>query len=230
MDATRLNKLENLGFFTLPPRHEHCIGYTGLLILMRHKPTNQQVTIDPRTIHMRLLDWDGKAHLTTFKNTTPFPMSRIVCPGKITIQDQAGQHFSFFVFGGSLEAHDETPDEKVYTLHSTAPILELTARKTTSANLFANEVEALWAELQMSWGLNDENFWRQLTKVHPFHLYAASLTAVLNRYDQASSLNPSLRWQALRNALQLEQSWLQSVGQWPEPTPTLNKLRNGLNP
>lgn len=225
MDAIHLSKLENLGYYTLPPRHEHCLGYTGLLILMRHEPIARQVTFDPRTIHLRLLNWDGKAHLTTFKNTTPFPLSRIACPGKITIQDRAGQHFSFFVFGGSLEAHDETPDEKVYTLHSTAPILELTARKTTSANQFANQVEALWAELQMSWGMVDEAFWRQLTKVHPFHLYVATLEAILNQYERVSNLHASPKRQSLRYALQLEKSWLLTAGQWPEPTPKLAELR-----
>lgn len=225
MDATHLNILEILGYFTLPPRHEYCIGYTGLLILMRQNPVGRQVAIDPRTVHLRLLDWDGKAHLTTFKNTTPFPMSRIVCPGRITIQDRAGQHFSFFVFGGSLEAHDETPNEKVYTLHSTAPVLELTAWKITLANQFANEVEARWAELQMSWGLDDENFWRQLAKVRPFLLYAASLQAVLTRYEQGSNMHASPKRQSVRHALQREKSWLQDVGQWPVPTPTLAELR-----
>jgi hypothetical protein len=226
MDATQLNKLEDLGYYTLPPRHEHCIGHTGLLVLMRHEAIARQVTFDPRTIHMRLLDWDGKAHLTTVKNTTPFPMSRIVCPSTIAIQDRAGQRATFFAFGGSLEAHDESANEKVYTLRSTAPVLELTAGKITPANQFTNEVEALWAELQMSWELDDENFWRQLTKVHPFHLYAASLQAVLDHYEQVSNLHSSPQRQSLRHTLQLEKSWLQDAGQWPEPTPTLAGLQN----
>lgn len=226
MDATQLNKLENLGYYTLPPRHKQCIGYTGLLILMRHEPIAQQVAFDPRTIHMRLLDWDGKAHLTTFKNTTPFPLSRIVCPSTITVQDRGGQRATFFVFGGSLEAHDETTNEKVYTLRSTAPVLELTAGQITPANQFANEVEALWAEMQMSWGMDDEIFWRHLTKVHPFHLYAASLQAVLDHYEQVSSLHTSAQQQALHHVLQTEKSWLQDAGQWPEVTPKLADLRN----
>jgi hypothetical protein len=226
MDTTRLNKLENLGYFTLPPRHEHCIGYTGLHILMRHGPITRQVAFDPLSIHLRLLDWDGKAHLTTFKNTTPFPMSRIVCPGPITIQDRSGQRATFFVFGGTLEAHDEVPHEKVYTLHSTAPVLELTTVENTPADQFTNEVEALWAELQISWDMDDETFWRRLTKVHPFHLYAASLQAVLDHYEQVSNLHASSNRQSLRHALQLEKSWLQGVGQWPEPTPTLAELRD----
>jgi hypothetical protein len=226
MDATQLNKLENLGYYTLPPRHEHCIGHTGLLVLMRHEPIARQVAFDPRTIHLRLLDWDGKAHLTTFKNTTSFPLSRIVCPSTITIHDRAGQRATFFVFGGSLEAHDETTNEKVYTLHSTAPVLELTNDQTTPANQFANEVEALWAELQMSWGLDDEKFWRQLTKAHPFHLYAASLQAILNHYDKVSNLHASPQKQSLRHVLQSEKSWLQEAGQWPDPMPTLTDLQN----
>ncbi len=226
MDAKQLHKLEDLGYYALPPRHEHCIGHTGLLILMRHEPIARQVIFDPHTIHMRLLDWDGKAHLTTVKNTTSFPMSRIVCPSTITIQDQNGQRATFFAFGGSLEAHDETANEKVYTLHSTAPVLELTAGKTTAVNQFANEVEALWAELQMSWGMDDEKFWRHLTKVQPFRLYVASLQAILDHYDKVSSLHASPQQQSLRHMLQSEKSWLQEAGQWPDPTPTLADLRN----
>ena len=87
MDVTRLKKLENLGYYTLPPRHEHCLGYTGLLILMRHEPIARQVAFDPRIIHLRLLDWDGKAHLTTFKNTTgssaPVRLPFKIGPGSI---------------------------------------------------------------------------------------------------------------------------------------------------
>jgi hypothetical protein len=226
MDATRLNKLENLGYLTLPPRHQHCIGYTGLLTLMRRELIARQVAFDPLAIHLRLLDWDGKARSTVFKNTTPFPMSRIVCPGSIAIQDRAGQRATFFVFGGSLEVHDETPNEKVYTLHSTAPVLELSAGKTTPINQFADEVDALWAKLQISWGLEDKNFWRQLTKIHPFHLYAISLQAVLDHYEQVSSLHTSPQQQTLHHILQSEKSWLQRTNQWLDPTPSLDDLRN----
>jgi len=226
MDAKQLYKLEDLGYYTLPPRHEHCIGHSGLLILMRREPITRKVTFDPRIIHMRLLNWDGKAHLTTVKNTTPFPMSRIVCPSTIIIQDRGGQRATFFVFGGSLEAHDETANEKVYELYSTAPVLELTASKTTPVNQFANEVEALWAELKISWGMDDEFFWRQLTKANPFQLYAASLQAILEHYDKVSSLHTSLQQQTLHRVLQSEKSWLQKAGEWPKPSLTLANLRN----
>lgn len=31
MNASLLNKLENLGYYALPPRHEHCLGIPGCL-------------------------------------------------------------------------------------------------------------------------------------------------------------------------------------------------------
>ncbi len=226
MDTSLLNTLENLGYYTLPPRHEHCIGYTGLLILMRHEPISKQVAFDPRVTRLRLLDWDGKAHWTTFKVTTPFPMSRVVCPGPITIQDRDGQRATFFTFGGSMEARDETPNEKVYSLRSSAPVLELTSTKTTPANQLASEVEALWAELQMSWGMEDEKFWRKLTKTRPFHLYVATLQAILDHYEQITDLHTSPQQQALHHALLLEKSWLEGTDQWPESPPKLADLRN----
>lgn len=223
MDTSLLNKLETLGYYTLPQRHAHCIGHTGLLVLMRQQAAAGQVAFDPQTIHLRLLDWDGKAHWTTFKATSPFPMSRIVCPGLITVRDQSGEEARFFVFGGSLEARDESPGEKVYSLRSSAPVLKLTSEKTTTADQLTSEVEALWARLQASWGMGDEAFWHHLTKVYPFRLFVASLQDVLNQYEAMP--DTSLQQQALRHGLRHEKAWLQETGQWPEPTPTLADLR-----
>lgn len=225
MNTSLLNKLETLGYYTLPPRHENCVGHTGLLILMRRRPPSEQVAFDPQTIHLRLLDWDGKAHWTTFKATTPFPMSRVVCPGLITIRDQNGEEARFFIFGGSLEARDEAPGEKVYSMRSSAPVLELTAEKTTAADQLAAEVEVLWARLQASWEMDDEAFWHHLTKIYPFHLFVASLQDILDRLEQMPDLHTSQQRQALYHGLKHEKSWLQETGQWPEPVPTLADLR-----
>ncbi|MCA9936028.1 MAG: hypothetical protein H6662_01810 [Ardenticatenaceae bacterium] len=223
MDTSLLNKLENLGYYTLPQRHEHCIGHTGLLILMRRQPSAGQVTFDPQTIHLRLLDWDGKAHWTTFKANTPFPMSRIICPGVISVQAQNGERATFFVFGGSLEARDESPGEKVYSLRSSAPVLNLSTTNTTADRLAA-EVEALWAKLQSSWAMSDEAFWHQLTKVYPFRLFVATIQTILNQYEQTPELHTGQQ-QELYYGLLHEKTWLQETGQWPEPVPTLEDLR-----
>lgn len=225
IDTSLLNKLENLGYYALPPRHKHCVGHIGLLILLRHEPAEKQVVFDPQTIHLRLLNWDSKAHWTTFKATTPFPMSRVICPGPITIQDWIGQRATFFVFGGSMDELDVSPSEKVYSLRSSAPILELTAAETTLANQLATEVEVLWAELQMSWGMNDEAFWHQLTRFDPVRLFVASSQAILNHYEQMPDLHTNQQRQALYHALQYEKSWLQQAGQWPELAPSMAELR-----
>jgi len=225
MDTSLLKKLENLGYYTLPPRHEHCVGHTGLFMLIRREAVGDEVDFDPKTFHLRLLDWDGKAHWTTFKVTTPFPMSRVVCPGPLTIQDRAGKRATFFVFGGSLEAHDETPNERVYSLRSSAPVLELTAVGSTPANLLATETEVLWAELQADWGIDDEAFGRQLTRTDPFHLFVATLQAILDRYEHLSDSHTLQQQQTLYHALQHEKTWLQQTSQWPDPVPTLAALR-----
>lgn len=215
MNATLLQKLEALGYYTLPPRHEHCIGHTGLLVLMRSRPLINDVSFDPQSIHLRLLDWDGKAHWTIFKATTPFPMSRVICPGFVTVCDQNGKKAVFFSFGGSLEAQDEAPGEKVYALRSSAPVLELTDDKVTVADQMVYEVEALWAKLKAVWGLSDERFWRYLTRIHPFQLYVTSVQAVLDCYHSISILDISEAQQALYYRLRHEKAWLQAAEQWP---------------
>ena len=225
MNTSLLNKLETLGYYTLPPRHENCVGHTGLLILLWRQPPTQAVAFNPQTIHMRLLDWDGKAHWTTFKATSPFPMSRVVCPGLITIRDQAGQEARFFVFGGSLEARDEAPGEKVYSLRSSAPVLELTSEKTTVTDQLALQMETLFARLRETWNMDDEVFWHHLTKVYPFHLFVASAQEMLTRYEGQPELHAHPLQQALYHALKHEKSWLQETGQWPDPVPTLADLK-----
>ncbi|MCA9944254.1 MAG: hypothetical protein KC449_12280 [Anaerolineales bacterium] len=225
MNTSLLTKLETLGYYTLPPRHENCVGHTGLLILMRRQSPREQVAFEPQTIHLRLLDWDGKAHWTVFKATTPFPMSRVVCPGRIIIRNQNGEEARFFIFGGSLEARDEAPGEKVYSLRSSAPVLEVTTGKTTAADLLASEVEAVLARLQASWGMGDEAFWHHLTKLYPFQLFVTLLQEILARYETESELQTDEQWQALVHALKHEKSWLIETGQWPEKTSTLADLR-----
>jgi hypothetical protein len=225
IEISLLEKLENLGYFALPLRHQRCVGHIGLLTLLRREPAERVVDFDPQAIHLRLLNWDSKAHWTTFKATTPFPMSRVICPGSLTIQDWNGQRATFFVFGGSMEALDVSPDEKVYSIRSPAPVLELTAAESTIADQLAIEVEALWAELQISWGMDDEAFWRQLTRIDSFRLFVAISQAILNHYEQMPDLYTSQNRQALYHALQLEKSWLQQAGQWPDPVPSLDELR-----
>ena len=224
MNTSLLTKLENLGYYKLPPRHENCLGHTGLLILMRREPPTGDVAFNPETIHLRLLDWDGKAHWTTFKATTPFPMSRVVCPGLITIHSSKGEEAKFFVFGGSLEAHDEAPGEKVYSLRSSAPVLELTSQKTTAADQMASEVEAVWGRLQASWGMGEEAFWHYLTKVHPYRLFVATLQTLLDQYERKSELHYSSLQQTLLHSLKQEKAWLQANDQWPQPVPALADL------
>lgn len=225
IDTSLLEKLEKLGYYALPLRHQHCVGHIGLLILMRREPAEKRVDFDPQTIHLRLLNWDGKAHWTTFKAKTPFPMSRVICPGSVTIQDLNGQRATFFVFGGSMEALDASPNEKVYSIRSPAPILALMAAESTTANQLAIEAEALFAELQISWEMDDETFWRQLTRIDSFRLFVAVSQAILNHYEQMPDLHTSQYRQALYHALQLEKSWLQQAGQWPDPVPSLDELR-----
>lgn len=225
MNTALLNKLETLGYHTLPPRHENCVGHTGLLILLRRQPPTQAVAFNPQTIHMRLLDWDGRAHWTTFKATSPFPMSRVVCPGLITIQDQTGQEARFFVFGGSLEARDEAPGEKVYSLRSSAPVLELSSAKATVADQLALEMETLLARLRETWNMDEEIFWHHLTKVYPFHLFVASLQDILGRYEARADMANRPLPQALWHALKHEKTWLQESSQWPDPLPTLADLK-----
>jgi len=214
-----LHKMERWGYYLLPKAHPASPGYTGLLVAIRKTPTGQH--FDPESIHLQLRDKNGLANRRILRLESRFVGSRHVCPGDVVLYDRLDKRERFFVFGASLDAVS-TPGERVYSLHSPAPILDVTDRLESFPDQLAFEVEAMLAEFQASWGLDDEGFTRQLAHLDPFQFYLASLDAIMRRHKQ----NPALRnsHSGFYHQLKVEQEWLAYTEQWPATLPKLADL------
>jgi len=220
MDATRvLHEMEGWGYYLLPRAHLHSPGYTGLRIAIRGTPT--KLHFDPESIRLRLRDEPGSANWTTLELGSPDQVTGHVCPGRVIVRDRLDKRIHFFTFGGSLEVAF-APGVIVYSLHSPAPILELTEPEESIPDQLASETEAMMGEVQARWGSNDAGFARRLAQLDPFQFYLASLRSILLRYGQSRALRES--FEALYDALLGEERWLMQTGQWPAQPLMLEEL------
>jgi hypothetical protein len=214
-----MSEMEDWGYFLLPQAHPHSPGYTGLRIAIRARPT--RLHFDPETIRLRLRDKYGSANWTALELGSPDQKAKHVCPGQVILRDRLDKRVHFFTFGSSLEVAC-APDVIVYSLHSPAPILELTEPKESIPDQLASETEAMMGELQARWGSNDAGFARRLAQVDPLRFYLASLHSILLRCRQSWALQEYL--DDLYDALLREKEWLMRAGQWPASPPALEKL------
>ncbi len=212
-------QMEDWGYFLLPKSHPDSPGYTGLLVAIREMPTKAH--FDPEMMRLRILDRSGIATWITLRVKPPFREPRCVCPGKVILYDRINRRVDFFVFGGSLEAASR-PGETVYSLHSPAPILEMTGDLESIPDQLASETEAMMSELLAKWEPEESAFDRRLAQVDPSQFYLASLRSILVRYGQ----NPHLQV-AFHNFyvwLHHEKEWLVKQGRWSDASPTLEEL------
>jgi hypothetical protein len=214
-----LNEMEDWGYYLLPQAHSHSPGYTGLHIAIRGTPT--KLHFDPEAIRLRLRDNNGNANWITLKLGSPDQGPGRVCPGRVIVRDRMDKRVHFFSFGGSLEVAS-TRGVIVYSLHSQAPILELTEPEESIPDQLACETEALMAELQSRWGSNDAGFAQRLAQVDPLQFYLASVHSILLRYRQSRALRES--FEDLYDALLGEEKWLMETGQWPAQPLILEEL------
>jgi hypothetical protein len=217
--ASVLHEMENRGYLLLPQAHPHSPGYTGLRIFIRARPTS--LRFDPKMIRLHLCDKYGKANWTELQFGSPDQEAKHVCPGQVILRDRLDRRVHFFTFGSSLEVAC-TPDVIVYSLHSPAPILQLTEPEESIPDQLASETEAIMGKLQARWGSNDEGFAWQLAQVDPLQFYLASLHSILLRCRQSRALQQYL--DDLYDALLREKEWLMKSGQWPASPLTLEKL------
>jgi hypothetical protein len=211
--------MEDRGYFLLPRAHPHSPGYTGLRIAIRARPT--RLHFDPESIRLRLRDKYGSANWTALELGSPDRGTGHVCPGRVIVRDRLDKRVHFFTFGSSLEVA-WAPDVIVYSLHSPAPILELTEPEETIPDQLASETEAMIGEVQASWGSNDAGFARRLAQVDPLQFYLASLHSILLRYGQSRALRES--FEDLYDALLAEEKLLMETNQWPAHPLMLEEL------
>jgi hypothetical protein len=214
-----LYEMEDWGYYLLPRAHSHSPGYTGLRIAIRETPTKSH--FDPESIRLRLRDKPGSANWTKLELGSPGQGTGHVCPGRVIVRDRLDKRVHFFTFGGSLEVAF-APGVTVYSLHSPAPILELTEPEESIPDQLASETEAIMGEVQAKWGSNDAGFARRLAQVDPFQFYLASLHSILLRYGHSRALRES--FEDLYDALLGEEEWLMQAGQWPVQPLMLEEL------
>ncbi len=213
---TFFQRLESLGYYTLPRPHADSPGYSGLLIFLRQSPHGH----DPERIQVRLHEWDGKTSMMNLHADLKRPLSHSVCPGRIVVRSRQEREVTFYTFGGSIES-ESLSGETVFSLRSTAPILELVSEKETTEDLLANETEALFARAEAQQQLSSRQLLDRLVKAGPEAVYLSVLQTLLPD-DEETAVSPHHK--DLVNMLTHERNWYQKTGRWPlfpQDLPTL---------
>ena len=220
MDRQSLLELvQHQGYYLFPPSHPDSLGSTGLVVVIRKQPTGKH--FDPRTLHLTLRDDKDIARQRTLSWLSPPADSNHVCPGRLILSDRFDKRVEFFTFGGSLEVISE-PDKMVHSLHSPAPILELTAQQETLPDQLAFETEALMSKTKATRGLDDRGFNRRLAEVDPFQFYVSALQSILLQYECARTLEEL--YHESHDALLREKERLVAEALWPTNPPGLEDL------
>jgi hypothetical protein len=138
--------------------------------------------------------------------------SGTICPGRIVIRSRQEREATFYTFGGTLES-ERLSGETVFSLRSTAPILELTSERETLVDLLADETEALFARTEAQHQLSSQQLLDMLTAVGAEAVYLSVLHSLLS---QNKEMAYSHQYQAgFINLLQHECNWYQKMGRWP---------------
>ena len=210
--------MEQWGYYLLPKSHPESLGYTGLLVAVREKPT--EMHFDPESLRIRFRH-DNQAQWETHGLKPPFEKSRFVCPGRVILRDRKKKEVEFFTFGGSLQTLS-VPAETVYSLRSPAPILAITDMLESPADQFAFDTEVMLARFEAKWGLNEEGFERRLAQVNATQFYLANFHAILLRYEKSRILRE--QHHHFYYMLLKEKKWLEDANEWPLVLPTLETL------
>ncbi len=198
---TFLQRLETLGYYTLPHPHPESPGYTGLLVVVRQAPIGHE----PEMIRAPLYEGWGKSSIVTLHSEIDQPEAYIVCPGKVVVSSRQEREATFYTFGGNLEG-DPLAGETVYSLRSTAPVLELEPGRETMADLLAEETEILFARAEAQ-QVSSKELTDRLVKAGPEVVYLAVLQSLLSSGHTFHGDFVSM--------LASEKSWYQKMGRWP---------------
>ena len=206
-----VHQMEHWGFELLDPHHAHSPGFGRLLVAMRSIPTRQHY--DPEAIHLHLINADGAPVAATLHQETPVHLPQRVAPGAVIVTDRYDKQLSFFTYGGSIECV-VVPDESIYSLGSSAPVLPLNGGLDEDlAEQLAAETEALFAKIHVGWGTDDAGFARRMAQIEASQLYAATIVSLKTAYDRSAALRHA--FPAFYKMVCQERNWLVS-GQSPE--------------
>jgi len=211
--------IANWGYSFLDASHPDRLGYGGLVIAVREKPTGKH--FDPENIHLHLCDAAGGIRATTLSWQSPRPVSDRVCLCRVILTDRFDQRVEFLTFGGSLEIIQQS-DKVIYTLRSPAPVLEILGQEDTIPDQVAFETEALLSQEAAHWGQDDRGFEQRLAQTEPLQLYIAVVHTLLFRHKLFEAME--IVYPELDDALFCEKRWLKAEGLWPDKPPTLSEL------
>ncbi|MGE5141096.1 MAG: hypothetical protein ACM3JD_16635 [Rudaea sp.] len=219
MRESLIERMEHWGYYLLPAPHEHCPGYSGLLVAIRAIPTRRHY--DPESIGLDILLPPGRIETMAFGRETDVDKGRRVCPGSMTLCDRRGKQEMFFSFGGIIESI-HLPDETIFSLRSNAPILWLTRSGETVADVLVAEFGHLVGEMRARCKDRDEGFFRRMARIDPLVLYTASLSSIFAEYESEQPLRDASP--DFHLMLHDEKEWLEETGQWPDNPETLEQL------
>jgi hypothetical protein len=214
-----LELMKGRGYYPLAKPHPESPGYSGILVAIREEPTGRHFA--PQTLHLRLRDEHGGAGWRTLSWWSPLEGGVHACPGMITLQDRSGKQVEFFAFGGSLEV-TPGPGEMIYSLHSPAPVLELTIPEETVSDQLAAETEELLGRIEVKWGKDEKGFSQRLAEVDALQFYLSALASIINHYEQVHILQKA--YHELFAALRREREWLVEKHLWPAKPLALEDL------
>jgi hypothetical protein len=211
--------IANWGYSFLDASHPDRLGYGGLVIAVREKPTSQH--FDPENVHLHVRDAAGGMRATMLSWQSPRPVSDRVCPCRVILADRFDRRVEFWTFGGSLELTQQ-PDKMIYILRSPSPVLEILGQDDSIPDQLAFETEALLSQAAARWGRDDRGFEQCLAQTEPLHLYMAVLHSLLLRHKQFEAME--IVYPALDDALLSEKRWLKAEGLWPNKPPVVSDL------
>ncbi len=214
---TFLQRLEALGYYTLPRSHSESPGYTGLLVVIRQAPHGHE----PLRVQIPLHDRNGRTSTVNLHAEIGQALSQVVGPGKIVIRSGQGREATFYSFGGNLES-EALAGETVYSLRSAAPILELVSERETIGDLLAEETEILFAQAEAQLRLSSEELLDRLIRTGSEAVYLAVLQSLLAEEEDPAAGH--VRQGDFRKMLAGEKIWCQSSGRWPKNPHDLTAL------
>lgn len=205
------HQLEQCGYISLPRVHKDCPGFPGVTVLLRENAAANPFI--PRSLTYRARQSSQNTEWRTLTAHTPVNTPQTLCPSHITLQDQQGHKTVFFVYGGTIQA-SLAPDEAVYRLQSSAPILHLSDTIPSPGDQLAAETEGLLAELEAQLNTSEAFLMAKLSELDPQHLYLWCLDTIMKRYEHNTTLRQATP--GFYRALEKERDWLVDAGQWPE--------------
>lgn len=217
--STLLSQVESWGYLLLPASHPESPGYSGLLVAMRTTPTGKH--FDPENLHVHVIGTQGRLENMSFDRTPVFSTEQRVTAGEVKITDRYNKAAEFFSFGGWLEAA-KSPQETIYSLRSSAPIIFLTPRVDTPSDQLVSEVQVQLNALRAQWGIHEAEFEQRLASISPRNLYEAALRSLLQKYARSHALHDTFA--PFHKLLTREAEWLEAHDAWSANGQTLEQL------